>query len=62
MRIYDGDRFDTSNKKSERFLTINACGLSAQTESRVIRKHGRVDHFLLYVESGKLSAILNENE
>ena len=58
MRIYDGDKHDTSNTVSDHFLSVNACGISTRKESRTIRTKGRVDHLLLYVESGSLTAIL----
>lgn len=62
MRIYDGDRYDTSNKVSDRFLTINACGVSARGNTRTVRTRGRVDHLLLFVEKGELSAVVQGKE
>ncbi len=61
-RIYYGDIFDTTNKKSEKFFEVNSCGVHIDATHRTVREKGRVDYLLIYVESGELSVRLGDCE
>lgn len=55
MKIYDGNRYDTTDSASDCFLKINSCGIQRKEPGdRVIRKKGRQDYQLIMVRYGIL--------
>lgn len=64
-RMRDISEFhDITNFKAVRSLQINSCGLQrvGQYSYTVLRSRGRVDYHLLYVQSGWLTAYLDEKQ
>ena len=61
-RIYYGDIFDTTNKRSVKFLEVNSCGVHIDSTHRTVREKGRVDYHLIYIESGEMRAIVGDRE
>lgn len=58
--LYDGNKFDTTDKKSDRFLEINSCGLqNVKSGYTVVRKNGRKDYHILLILNGKCSVLHN---
>lgn len=60
--LYDGNRWDITDRVDERFLAVNSCGVHVSTAVRTVRMRGRADFHLLYVESGELVACVRGNE
>lgn len=60
--IYDGEKMDCSDRVSDAFLAVNSCGIHVERHHRTIRRKGRKDWHLLYVESGHLTAVIEEEE
>lgn len=61
MRIYDGNSFDRTNRRINRFLEVNSCGFQKQDMGyTVIRKIGRMDYHLVLVTKGELKVIYKE--
>ena len=55
MYIWDGDKLDSTNHKTEKYLQINSCGLQNLSAGwTVVREKGRYDYHLLLVNSGEL--------
>ena len=55
MYIWDGDKYDSTNHKTEKYLQINSCGLQNLSAGwTVVREKGRYDYHLLLVNSGEL--------
>lgn len=55
MNIYDGNKWDTTDSGTERFLKINSCGMQMQSCGRtVIRKNGRSDYHIVLIGKGSL--------
>lgn len=53
MKIYDGDRLDTTNFITHKYLQINSCGFqNAVTDYTLIRRNGRRDFHILLINSG----------
>lgn len=61
MTIWDGNKNDTTNRKSESYLQINSCGFqSVPADWTVVREKGRYDYHLLLVNSGKLEVTYSD--
>lgn len=55
MTIWDGNTYDLTNHKTEKYLQINSCGFQrVPAEWTVVREKGRYDYHLLLVNSGEL--------
>ncbi|MDY3927925.1 MAG: AraC family transcriptional regulator [Clostridia bacterium] len=53
MTVWDGNKHDTTNFTTDKFLQVNSCGFqNALSDSSVIRKKGRVDYHFLLIASG----------
>lgn len=54
MRIYDGEKLDTTNFISDKYFEINSCGVQnvSLDFSVTIREKGRVDYHLLFISKG----------
>ena len=62
MRIYDGNKFDSTNRKTDKFLKVNSCGFQKQEAGyTVIRQTGRIDYHLLLLTKGELKVVYKEN-
>ena len=53
---------ESHDKVSEHYLCINSCGLHKNSYFQTIRKNGRSDYQLLYVEEGVLILLDGERE
>ena len=60
ISIYDGDVLDRNNLCSDASIAVNSCGIHVDTYMRTVRRCGRVDYQLIYVESGSLEVILED--
>ena len=61
MYIWDGNKNDTTNCKTEKFLHINSCGFQYTPAGwAVVRKKGRYDYHLLLVNSGELEVAYDD--
>ena len=61
MYIWDGNKNDTTNCKTEKFLQINSCGFQYTPAGwAVVRKKGRYDYHLLLVNSGELEVAYDD--
>ena len=55
MDIWDGDKYDSTNHETEKYLQINSCGFQNSSAGwTVVREKGRYDYHLLLVNSGEL--------
>ena len=56
--LYIGEQHDKFNRTSTEYLHVNSCGIQRTmgTPYRVIRKNGRVDYHILYIEKGRCRA------
>ena len=54
VRIYDGEKLDTTNFSSEKYIEINSCGVQnvSLDFSVTIREKGRADYHLLLISMG----------
>lgn len=58
--IWNGNIHDTTNYVSDKFLQINSCGLQNITDGyTVVRTRGRVDYHVLFIMSGRCTAVHN---
>lgn len=58
MIVWDGEKNDTTNFKSDKFLKINSCGFQNILSDRtIIRKKGRKDYHLLLIDKGKCEVL-----
>lgn len=53
MIIYDGNLKDTTDKASEKYFEVNSIGVQKKSSFLTIRKNGRCDFSLFYVENGE---------
>ncbi len=54
MYIYNGNKSDTTDIASNKFLQVNSCGYQQNVkEYTVVREKGRQDYHILFVESGE---------
>ena len=58
-KVYDGEIHDISNKTTAAFLAVNSCGVHLESSWKTVRRHGRRDWHLLYVESGEMAAVVD---
>ena len=57
MEIWDGNKHDTTNYKTNKYLEINSCGFqNVPSGWTVVRQRGRYDYHILFVCGGKLEA------
>lgn len=62
MGVWDGNKRDTTNYKTERYMQINSCGFQRMPAYwTVIREKGRYDYHLLLVDSGELEVCCGNN-
>ena len=54
--IYNGDLYDISYGPSYKFLAVASCGVHKNCPHITVRRKGREDWHLLYVESGSIRA------
>lgn len=53
MTVWDGNKHDTTNFTTDKFLQVNSCGFqNAPSDHSVIRKNGRVDYHILLIANG----------
>lgn len=58
MKTYDGEKYDLTNFKTDKYLKVNSCGFqNAPKNYTVIRKRGRLDYHLLLIISGNCEAL-----
>ncbi len=60
--IYDGNAYDTTDRSSDKFICVNSCGISNPHPYHTVRRKGRKDYLLLYVEKGELIAQVDGEE
>ncbi len=54
MYIYNGNKYDTTDTVSNKYLQVNSCGYQRNLkEYTVVRAQGRKDYHMLVVESGE---------
>lgn len=60
MKIYDGNKFDTTEFISDKYLQINSCGFqNVMPGYTVIRRNGRNDFHILMIIDGKCEVLHN---
>lgn len=54
VQIYDGNRYDTTNRESCSYLQVNSCGINRYpgNDAVTVRERGRVDYHILYIAEG----------
>lgn len=55
VQVYNGDELDVNDVDSKRYLTVNSCGLHSDSHQHTIRRRGRRDWQLIYVEKGEMT-------
>ena len=61
MDIWDGNKKDTTNYKTDKYLQINSCGFQHLSAGwTVVREKGRYDYHLLFINSGKIEVCCRE--
>ena len=53
MIVYDGNLKDTTDRVSEKYLEINSVGAQSVSSFRTVRRKGRKDFSLFYIENGE---------
>ena len=62
MDIWDGNKNDTTNYKTDKYLQINSCGFQRVPPGwTVVREKGRYDYHLLLVNGGELEVCHGDN-
>ena len=62
MVVWDGNKNDTTNFVTDKYLQINSCGFqNTLPDYTVIRKKGRQDYHILLINSGICKALHNGN-
>lgn len=63
MTIYDGNKSDTTNRCTDKYLEINSCGFQNSTSDyTVIRKNGRKDYHILLISNGECQILHNKKQ
>ncbi|MGN1047082.1 MAG: helix-turn-helix domain-containing protein [Eubacteriales bacterium] len=57
-RIYNGDIYDTTNRISDAFFEVNSCGVHRKGSMYTVRRMGRLDYHIIYVEKGNMDFML----
>jgi AraC family transcriptional regulator len=58
MDIWDGNKRDKTNFKTDKYLQINSCGFQCAPKGRtVVREKGRFDRHIILVNSGMLKIV-----
>ncbi len=61
MTIYDGDKNDSTNFKTDKYLKINSCSFQNVSRGHVtIRKKGRIDYQIILLTKGDCRALHGE--